>query len=326
MSTTRTTSTALAAALLVLACARGAPAPFYRGECLEHRFIAGRPLYQKTVTETSQKMTIGGNEIVQAQKQALLFRWAPVRQLPDGNWLVKQKLQAAQVEIEVGGNKISYDSSKPGGKHPLAAFFQAWIDTELTLTIGPRLKITRVEGRDALLARIAKADQALKTTMETLLSDNALKGMAEPLFAALPGKRVRKGERWSEKSTLELGGLGNYTTLSRYVFEGRDSANRELGRIAVTQQLKYTAAPPGAGLALPFKIIRCDFKKAEGTGTIWVNLSKGRTERSQTTKRLGGRMTIEVGGMKTELDLDQTQKTTTTISDVSSAGTRNGKR
>jgi hypothetical protein len=316
MNTMRRASAAVAAAMLIAVWAAGAPAPIDRGVRLEWRFVTDRPFYQRTVTQTTQKMTVGGNEVAQAQKQTLLFRWVPVRQLPDRSWVVNQKIQEIQVDLEVAGNKITYDSTRPAARTPLTAFFEALAGAELTLTISPRKKVTKVEGRDALLAKIGKADPALRPMMEAILSESALKQMADPLFAVLPGKSVKKGERWAEESKLEMGGVGSCATLSSYVFEGPDRSDKNLGRIAVTQKLTFTPAGPGAGGALPFKVVGSDFKKAEGSGTIWVNLSKGRLERSKSALRLSGKMTIEIGGMNTDIDIDQKQEVTITTFDV----------
>jgi hypothetical protein len=283
---------------------------------LEWRFLADKPFYQKTITETTQKMTVGGNEVAQTQKQTFLFRWVPVRQLPDRSWVVKQKIQEVQVDIELTGNKIRYDSTKPDGNNPLASFLDALVGSELTLTISPRKKVTKVEGRDALLEKFVKANPACKGLLEVLLSESSLAQMAEPLFAPLPGKSVKKGERWAEESKVDMGGVGSCAILSSYVFEGPDRSDKTLGRIAVTQKLTYRAAAPGAGGALPFKVVGTDFKKSEGSGTIWVHLKKGRIERSKSAVRLTGKMTIDIGGMNTDIDIDQTQQVTITTFDV----------
>jgi hypothetical protein len=303
--------------MLIVAGVVGAPAPLDRGVRMEWKFIADKPFYQKMVTQVTQKMTIAGNEVATAQKQTLLIRWTPVRQLPDRSWVVKQKIQAMELDLEVGGNKISYDSARDKGNNPLAEFLGAFVGAELTLTISPAKKVMKVEGRDALLAKINKANPALKATCEALLSESALKEMAAPLFAVLPGKSVKKGERWAEQSKLDLGGLGKCATLSSYVFEGPDKADKKLARVAVTQKLTYTAGEPGAGGgALPFKVSSFDFKQAEGSGTVHVNLNRGRIERSEMALRLAGRMTLEIGGMRSDIEVDQRQKVTVTTSDT----------
>jgi hypothetical protein len=324
MSTMRWAA-ALGAALLISVSVTGAPAPLHRGERLEWRFVAGKPFYQKIITETSQKMTVMRNEVAQTQKLALVVRWTPVRRLPDRTWVVKQKFEAIRIDVEVGGSKISYDSTRPGVNNPLAAAGNALLGTELVVMISPRLKVTRVEGREALGKKLGKANPPMQAVIEALLSENGLKEMAESLFAGLPGKRVEKGYRWTETNKGEPAftngtwfspGLPGWTNRSRYVFQGRDPSDKRLGRIVVTQ--KRTFNPVGqrpAASGAPFNVVKSDFKTGEGTGTILVNLSKGRIERSQITQRLSGRMTIEIGDQRTEVELDQTLKTTVTTSE-----------
>jgi hypothetical protein len=324
MNTMRKTAAALAAAVLISTCASAAPAPLDRSVRLEWRFVANKPFYQKTVSETSQKVTVSGNEVAITQKHTLLYRWTPVRRLADGSWLVKQKVQSLQFDLDMGGSKITYDSTK-GGENPLADFFKSWLDTELTLTISPHRTITRVEGHKALLEKAAKADPQTKGLLESMLSENALKETARTLFGGLPGKPVKPGDRWVKESKTELPGMGGYLHRTQYVFEGPD-ADKKLARVAVTDKLKHIAADSTKGGELPFKVAGSEFKKAEATGTIWINLSKGRTERSQMTMRLSGRMTIEIGGQKTDIDIDQTNKTTMTISDVSPGAENKAKR
>jgi hypothetical protein len=307
--------TALLTTLLATAFAFSAPAPLDRGVRLEWQFVSDKPFYQKTVTHTTQKMKVGGNDVDQSQKQTMVARWTPVKQLPDRSWLVKFKIQSIQMDLEIAGNKLSFDSAKPDPNSPLAEVVQAFTGAELTLTISPRKKILKVDGREALLAKLANANPALKPVLEATLSESALKEMANPLFAPLPGKSVKKGERWAEESKVDMGALGTLATVSNYVFEGPDSANRTLAKIVVKQKLTY--APPEKGAAaLPFKVVSTDYKKAEASGTVHVHLKKGRLERSEITTRLAGKMTLDIGGMNTDIEVDQTQKVTVTTSDT----------
>src|SRR5205807_345334 len=82
------------------------------------------------------------------QTQTFYFSWTPVEQ-KEKDWIVKQKIEGVKMEIQIGGNTISYDSSNPGtANNPLSEFFKALKDSEFTLTIGPDMKVTKVEGRE----------------------------------------------------------------------------------------------------------------------------------------------------------------------------------
>src|SRR5262245_12331655 len=178
---------ALALGLLALSAvpALDAPAPLDLGVRLEWRFIADKPFYQHMVTETTQKMKVQGTDISSTQKQTFLIRWSPVKQLPDRSWVVKYKVEAMKAEIDMAGNKLTFDSAKPDPKNPLTQLFAVFVGTELTLTLNKRKELTKVQGREALLARLAKVEPNLRAILEHALSEGALKALADPLFATL---------------------------------------------------------------------------------------------------------------------------------------------
>ncbi len=88
---------------------------------LKWKFEKGKPFYQEMTTDTTQKMTVMGQNITQVQKVTFFLSWTPVDKDKDGNWTVKQKIEGLAMEIEIGGNKIPFDSRKDaGGTNPLS--------------------------------------------------------------------------------------------------------------------------------------------------------------------------------------------------------------
>jgi hypothetical protein len=312
----RAASFSLALLVLFADFSPAAPAPLDLGVRLEWRFVANRPFYQKVVTRTAQKMKVSGTEVATTQQQTFLIRWSPVKQLPDRSWVVKYRIEALQFEFDVAGNKITYDSANSNAKNPLASTLDLFVGAELTLTLNPRKQVTKVEGREALLARLARADPTFKATIEAFFTDDALKGVADPLFATLPGGKLAKGTTWAEQGKMDMGPIGSLTTTTRYVFEGPDARERRLLRVGLKRELKYAPPAGGAGAGgLPYKVKGASFKDAHATGTIHVDPKKGRVERAETKMRLTGTLSVDVGGNSTDLELDQTQTTTVTTSD-----------
>jgi hypothetical protein len=293
-----------------------APAPLDPGARMAWKFEKGRPFYQTMVTQTDQTMKVGGNEVKQAQKQTFVFRWVPLKQLPDRSWVVQMKVHAVAMEIDIGGNKISYDSSGPNADNPLSEFFTAMLGNEFTVTVNRNHRVTRVEGGRAFIDKVARANPQMRPLLEQVLTEDNLKEMAEPVFAYLPNRAVKKGAKWAEERSLSMGPMGTFATLSQYTYEGPAPRGARLEKIAVRAKLTYRPPAPAApGGALPFTIKRADWTTAEGTGAIYFSPARGRTERSEMTARMKGRLTIETGGMETEVELDQVQTTTTTVSD-----------
>jgi hypothetical protein len=287
---------------------------------LKWKFEKGKPFYQEMTTETKQEMQVMGQKISQFQKVTFFLSWNPVDQDKDGNWTIKQRIEGLKMEIEIGGNKIPYDSTKEGGPtNPLSDFFKALVGSEFTLTIDKNMKITKIEGRDEFLKKLVKENQQMAPLLQTILSDEALKQMSDPAFAVVPDKPVKKGDTWTRKATLNMGPIGTFDTEYKYTYEGTDE--NKLHKIKVETSLKYQPPGPNAGGgALPFKIMKADLNSKDSSGTILFDTTKGRVSSSDMTMKLTGTLEIEIGGTASSVTLDQTQTTKVKTTDENPIG------
>lgn len=285
---------------------------------LHWKFEKSKPFYQEMTTKTEQKMKVLGMDVGQTQEQTFFFSWTPVEQDKDKNWVIRQKIEGVRMKIDVGGNPINYDSTKENnGNNPLADFFKAIVGAEFTLTLGPDGKVTKIVGREDFLKKLILAHQQMEPLLTQILSDEALKQMADPAFAAVPNKTVKKGESWERKSTLNMGPIGTYDSTFKYTFEGPDAKEKALHVVKVENTLLYK--PPDSqatgGAALPFKIKSADLKVSDAGGQVLIDPAKGRPVTSTMHMKLGGKLNIEISGQATEVDLTQTQETTVRTTD-----------
>jgi hypothetical protein len=278
---------------------------------LRWKFEKDKPFYQELSTETNQNMKVMGMDVAQKQKQTFYFKWTPLEQ-KDKDWIVEQEITGVKMEIQIGGNTINYDSTNPAtANNPLADFFKALVGSKFKLTIGPDMKVTKVEGRKEFLDKLISANQQMKPLLESILSEDALKQMADPSFAAIPNKEVKKDETWEYKSKLSLGPIGGYDTVYTYKFLGKDDKQKELDKIGVTATLKYEKpGDTGAG-GLPFRIKDAKLESKSATGTVLFDPKVGRVDSSEMNIELAGTLDIEIGQMVTKVELNQKQKTTT---------------
>jgi len=290
---------------------------------LEWKFTEGDKgkFYQTVTTKTKQEMTITGQKITQSQSQTFIFSWTPKKYDKEKKtWTIVQKIEGVKMEIEIGGNKISYDSTKDSGQNnPLGEFFKQLVDSEFTLTLGEDMKIQgKVEGKDAFVQKLTKANAQMEPLLKEILSDEALKQMADPTFGALPGKGVKlaKGATWERDSELNMGPIGKYKTKYTYTYEGKKDAKDKLERIKVATKLTYTPPDPKSQPQLPFKIIKADLKTRKASGHIDFDPVKGRVVNSEQVLELDGSLDIEIGGMTTKVELNQTQTTTVKTTDT----------
>src|SRR5262249_877066 len=142
-------------------------------------------------------------------------------------------------DIDIGGNQIKYDSTQEGGRaNPLSDFFKALVGADFTLTITPQMKVTRIEGRAEFIKKLTAANPQMKPLLEQILSDEALKQMSDPTFAAIPDKEVKKGDTWTRDSKLSMGPIGTYKTTYKYTYAGTEGG---LHKIKVDTTLTYQA-------------------------------------------------------------------------------------
>jgi hypothetical protein len=276
---------------------------------------AGAKFYQEMTTNTDQTMKVMQMEVKQKQSQTFYIEWT-VEKAEKDYWQVKQKIIGVKMDIEIGGNKISFDSqAKEQQANPLTDFFKALIDAEFTLKIDRKdMNVTEVSGQKEFVQRLAKANPQLQPLLNAILSENALKQMADPVFSAVPpGGVVPDSGEWKRESKLDMGPIGTYDTTYTYTY--KDTKDK-VASIDVASTLKYT--PPGGKGAegLPFKIVSATLKSDKGTGEVKFDLEKGRIASSSMNLNLTGDLTIEIAGMTTDVNLTQKQDSTLRTTDT----------
>jgi hypothetical protein len=281
-----------------------------KGVKLEWNF--GKPgdkFYQEMTTTTKQTLKVMSMEVKQTQSQTFYIKWTTDKVEKD-SVVLTQEIIGVKMDIEIGGNKISYDSqAKEQQTNPLTDFFKALVGAKFKLTINTKdMKVTAVEGQDKFISDLSKANPQLKSLLETILSDKALKQMADPIFGVVPeGGVVPDSGTWKRESKLAMGPIGTYDTVYTYKFK---ELKDKIAKIDVTTTLTYTK--PAAGKddkGLPFTIKDANLKTDKaGTGEVNFNTEKGRVESSNMNLELSGTLRIEIAGMETEVELRQTQE------------------
>src|SRR4051794_20958212 len=164
---------------------------------LKWKFEKDKPFYQTMTTTTTQNMKVMGTEVVQKQEQTFYFSWT-VTKIDKDTVELKQKIIGLKMNIDIGGSKIAYDSTtkeNPGaGTNPLNKFFEALNGAEFEVTLDTsKMEVTKLKGHEEFVKKLTDANPQMKPLLDKILSEKALKDMAEPMFAALPGKKVTKG-------------------------------------------------------------------------------------------------------------------------------------
>jgi hypothetical protein len=283
---------------------------------LKWKFDKDKTFYQKMVTKTVQTMKVMNNDVNQTQNQTFYFSWKPTK-IEGDKVTIEQEIIGVAMDIEIGGSKISYDSTKEAqANNPLGDFFKALVNSKFTVTLDTKeLKVTDMQGREEFLKKLVAANPGMKQLLDTILSQEALKEMAEPTFAVIPTKPGEK--KWTRTTRLDMGPIGRYENTYSYTLEGIDGAgDKQVAKIKVDTVLNYKEPGEQAGQAgLPFKIKSAKLKSSNPIGQVVFNVGKGRVERSTMKLELRGDLQIEIGGQTTTVNLNQVQESTVDTTD-----------
>lgn len=284
------------------------------------------PFYQKLVTSTIQEMKVekqGQPAMKQVQTQTFIIKWTP-KKIEGGNYVVDQKIEFVDMNIAIGSTTIAYNSdTKDQPKNPMTEFFDSLMNVTLTLHIDEKtMKVSKIEGSGKFVEKLGESHPQMKNLLKSILGEDALKKMSEQTWAAIPlGKTIKKGEKWSTQSDLDLGAVGLYKNNYEYVYDG---VFEKLGKISVTPSMAYVSPKSKSGKAdesLPFDIkgdtilsSKKDEKKT--TGTIYFDFDKGRIAKSNMKMRVEGLVIIGIGGTDTRVELTQDQESDLETGDV----------
>ena len=280
---------------------------------LKWKFEKDKSFFQKMSTTTKQELTVMGNKVNQEQKQSFVFSWTPVK-LEGDVVTLKQKIESVDMAIDIGGTKIEYNSTgAQTSGNPLAEFFKALVGAEFTVLLDAKEnKITKILDKDQFVAKLVNANPAMQPLLNNILDEKAFIDMSEPTFRVVPTKAVGKGDTWDLTTNLKLGPIGSYASAYKYTYEGKEGA---LDKISIAATLKYEPGTSASG-SLPFKIENAKLESTKAAGSVLFDNAKGRAEKSSMNMEVKGTLTIDIGGQKTAVDINQSQSTTFETSDA----------
>lgn len=313
----RTRSTV--AALLGVALAASASAQEPRTFALRFKDRDGKavPFYQEMTTAVDQRIKVQGQDLPQSQKSTFYYAWTPLKE-DAGRWTVKQKIEAVKMKIDIAGNPVTFDSTKPDeptGNASLTDFFKGLVGAEFVVTLTPAYRVERIEGKEAFIKKLGSSAPQMDALLKKVMSDEAMKEMCDPTFGLLPDAPRKIGDRWDRKKSINLGPIGSYDVTYRFTFVSPDPARPGLDKIEVTADLNYVAPKekPDPKDGVVFRIKPESKMATDPTGSkgvVYYNPARQRIEEASIAIKLKGDLKVEIGGTDTTVELVQEQTTT----------------
>lgn len=289
------------------------PAPASDKQKFEPKFEEGKPFYQVVSTDVEQAVKVqGGNELKLKHSQTFYFKWTPGKK--DGDkWPVQLAIEGVKLRVDVAGTPVTYDSTQENAnaQNPgLNEFFKNLLTANFTVTFGKGMSVEKVEGHEALLAKLGAANQQMEALLKKILTPESLKEMSDPLAGLTPGTEKAPGEKWTKTTNLKLGPIGEYDRSYAYEYKGKDKEKAELDRVEVKATLTYKP-PQGDADGLLFKITRGDLSTPNPKAGYYLYDPKtGWLAKSEMEVTMSGSLEVAVGTTTTSVQLFQKQTTT----------------
>jgi hypothetical protein len=271
---------------------------------------ASGPFYQVLTTRTTQVMTVLDSDVKQHQEQTFIVKWTPLDKDSKGNRVVRQRIIGIKMDIDISGKKISFDSTDNSApKNPMTEFFEALTSMDLKFHINPAdLSVQQIEGREEIIQNLSKTNPKLEELLKNILSEPALKQMAQASTDLFPTETDRKGwtddrKTWKRERLLDLGPIGQYKTEQTFTWN-------EKHRIKIKSKITYQEPPDkNAKAKLPFAIKEGNLSGTDlGNAYAVFDRNKGRFREIRIATALKGTLKIEIDGKETTVKLHQTQE------------------
>ncbi len=302
---------------VVLAIFLGAAATAQDKAGFQLKLEKDKAFYQMMRTDVTQIIKVQGQDLTQKQDSTFYFKWTPEKQEGD-KWTLKQKIEGLKMSIDISGNPINYDSTKkdqPGsaGNPGLMDFFKNLEGAEFGVTLNTKSwKVEKVDGKEEFIKKLGQGNAQMDSLLKKIMTDDALKQMADPTHGLTPDAPKAAKETWESKQTLNLGPIGTYDVTYKFTYVGKDATMKHLDRVEVATTLTYKPPTENTdGLLFKIKDGKIESKPLDAGQQSYIlyNAATGRVEDAKIFLKLRGDLTVTIGGTDSKVELDQTQTT-----------------
>ena len=262
----------------------------------------GTNFFAKSVTDMDMTMQLLNMDVDMKMKVTAVQRFKVLSVKPGAS---KVELSIQKMDMEMTSDKL------PGGIPGLGAIGERVKGTTLTATLDDKLAVTKLEGYEKFVEKLAGDDEMLGKQMKQQFSEESLKQMFSQVFAFAPDKPVKIGETWTRTDKMPAAGL-EAVVKQKYKL---DSVSNGVAKIGLTGDLTFQAGKAFPGLPEGVDIKKFDMKADKFTSTLYFDTKAGRLTENKMDMDLMGDISMALGGQTIDMTMKIKARQTTTISD-----------
>ncbi|HWY87255.1 MAG TPA: DUF6263 family protein [Gemmataceae bacterium] len=258
---------------------------------LEWRLKKGETFYAERIDTQKQSVEIKSKSFMERRAKTWLNA-ITVKETTAAGYVLDVKVES--VKFDMAGERSRLSPPRPAGfEDRMAARIQG---SRFTIALTRQGKLTRLQGYDALIAKLAGKDGELENALKVLLPEEALHDDIEGIFHFLPMTAVRKRDHWKRETTEPVPPFGSFQSAIEYTLE-EDRGNE----IPIGYTIKMAYKPP-SGDGDFFRVIKGGLKGEEGKGKIVFDVQRGRLVTSEQMVRVRGELLVESMGKQVKLE------------------------
>jgi hypothetical protein len=280
----------------------GAPVGAQDAVTLKWSLAEGTTFYTKSVTDMDMQINVLGQSIDMKMKVSGVQRLK----------VLSAKPGATKIEMTMTSMEMSVEGLPGGAGIPgLDAIGDRIKGATLTATLDDKLAVTKLEGYDKFLDKLAGDDAAVRKQMKTQFSEATVGQMFTQVFSFAPDKSVKVGDTWNRTEKMPAAGM-EATVKQKYKL---DSVTDGVAKIGLTGDVTFKAGQGFPGLPEGVDVSNFEMKAEKFAGTLLFDTKTGRLTENKTDMDLNGSVTISANGQKIEMTMKIKAKQTATVTD-----------
>lgn len=287
---------------VVAALALAAPATAQDTVALKWSLKEGDLFYTNTVADMDMTMTVLGADVNVKMKMTGVQRYK----------ILSAKPGATKVELTMLALKMTAEGL-PAGAGGVGDIGDRVKGATVTATLNDDMEVTKVEGYDKFIDKLAGDNEAERKQMKAQFSETAVGQMVSQVFSFAPTKAVKVGETWNRTDKVPTGGFGDASVKQKFKL---DSVTGGVAKLGLEGDMTFKAGD-GAIPGLPegVKVTKFDLKADKITGTVLFDTKAGRLKETKQNMSFNGTIAMSANGMDIEMKMKIKGTQTATVTD-----------
>jgi len=256
---------------------------------IKQRWLAGKKYFQTIRTDQESQSGIGEEKMDQ-KMITTIEATETVNPVQDGQpKRMTMRYERVTMEMDVNGQKMTYDSAHPGASTDPLDFAKTYAGTvgqELKVTLDANDEISTIENYDDFIKHFAASDEPGSDPAKMFSRESLTQLMKQGSLQTLPGKLVAVGDTWPFRNTIELPQIGKITVTGNYTLKSvGDHNGARCAEIQTDGTLAMEVDKPAPG-ASPDDALEMKVTNGSLKGPVWFDLALGTVRESQLTEEM----------------------------------------